>query len=141
MIEQLGQINVAQERALGMSLFAEAQRFAAQALLRFDAIENRLNVIRSTEVENNGHQLSVADAFLAPWRIVETDGQPHDLAVADMLARAQMLLDHFEDRLGTKLADAFAADAREVSGNAIRNGIFQAFFALTEPNESSSLRW
>src|SRR2546428_757977 len=60
---------------------------------------------------------------------VKSTGQPDDLAMSEMLARAQMLSDDFENRFGAKLANALAADAREVSGNAIRNGVFQAFFA------------
>src|SRR5437660_8197730 len=126
----------------------------------------QLNIISGAEIENDWYQLSIADALLAGWRVVETDRQPNYLAVLHVLARTQMLVDHLEDRLGAELPNTLATDARKVLGDAVRKRVFQAFFAhwaialadvvwfrihrrpsrapfffaLTEPNESSSLR-
>ena len=94
-IEQLSEIDVTQERALRMSLLAEANRSAPQTLLWFDAIDNRLNVSRGAQVENDRHQLSVPDALLTRGWIIEADGQPDCLAMMNVLAWAQMLIDNF----------------------------------------------
>src|SRR5437867_3227422 len=72
-IEQFGEIDVAQEGTLGMSLLAEANRFAAQTLLWFHSIKDGFEVLSGAEVENHRHQLRVAEALLKRWWIIKTD--------------------------------------------------------------------
>jgi len=127
-IEQFGEIDVAQEGTLRMSLLTEANRFAAQTLLWFHSIKDGFEVLSGAEVENHRHQLRVAEALLKRWWIIKTDGQPNNLTVLDHVAWAQVLVDNFQDHVGAELPDTLAAEAREVLGNAVRKRVFQAFF-------------
>src|SRR3989441_3111387 len=126
-IQQGSQIGVTQEGSLGMRLFAEANRFAPQARLRFHPIDDRLNISAGAQIQHHGHQVSVAGALVAGRRVIEANRQPDGLAVTNRVARAQMLLDHFENHVGTELADALAAEAGEILADAVRPGIFQGF--------------
>ena len=81
-IEQGGEIGITQERALGMSLGAETNGFSPQAHLWFHAIDNRLNVIAGAQVQDHGHHISIARAFVAGRRVMETNSQPDDLTVS-----------------------------------------------------------
>src|SRR3989442_8286953 len=83
-IQQGSQIGVTQEGSLGMRLFAEANRFAPQARLRFHPIDDRLNISAGAQIQDHGYQVSVAGALVAGPRGILNKPQPHSLGLANI---------------------------------------------------------
>jgi len=126
-IEELGEVAVGKESSLLVSLVAEPDSLVQQALGGGDALDAVLHVIVRAEIEEHGNEVGVDDALLMSWRVIDADGHPEDLAVGDVVLRAQMLKESFENHVCAELTDAWPADAGELFGDAMREGVFECF--------------
>jgi len=125
--EQLRQVTVGKEASLGMCLQAQAERLMEQTLWGGNAVDTALHIVDGAEIEENGNQVCVGNPLAMPRRGIATDGHPQDGAMRDMLSGTQVLLHDFQDHLGAEAAEA-GADAWELDGDPVGQGIFQVFF-------------
>ena len=126
-VEKFGEVAVGEQRSLLVGLFAEPAGAVQEAFLGRPSVEALLDVIGGAEIENDGDEIDVGDALPMARRIIEADGHPEDLAVGDVLEGTEVLGQDFEEHIGAELADAGTADAGELGGNAVRDGVFEGF--------------
>jgi len=126
-VEEFRKIAVGEESPLRVSLLAQSHCAVQESLGGWKSVDAFLDVAGSAEVEQNGNEIGVEDALSMTGGILEADGHPEDLSMNDVIQRAQMLREDFQKHLGAELADAWAADAGELLGDAMSDGVLQGF--------------
>src|ERR1700740_2233321 len=99
--EQLCEIAVGEQSALLVGLFTEAERFPQHPLASWKAIDAQLRVLGGRDIEEDGDQLGIGNAFLTSGRVVDADGHPEHLTMHDMVLGAHVLDDNLKNHIGT----------------------------------------
>jgi hypothetical protein len=128
-IEQLGEVAIGEQATLLVSLLAQSEGLLQQPLGSGEAIDALVGVLRGGEVQEHGNQIGIGDALaLAGW-VTDADGHPQGLSVGQVVLGAHVLEDDLEDQISTQLTDARSADARELLGDPVGEGIPQGLLA------------
>jgi hypothetical protein len=90
-IEQLGEVTVGEQSALLVSLLAQTEGLAQQALGSGQAIDAQFNVLRGGEIKEYGDKIGIRDALVMAGRVIDADGHPECLSVCDVVLMAHVL--------------------------------------------------
>ncbi len=128
-VEQLGEVTVGEQSPLFVGLLAQAEGLVQHPLGRREAVDAPLYILSGGEVEEDGDQLGIDEALSLPRWVVDADGHPEDLPVPDVVVGPHVFDDDFQDHISTQLTDARSADAPEVLGDPMGQGIPQRLAA------------
>ena len=79
-----------------MGLLAQAERPGQQPLRGGEAIDALLDILGGAEVQEHGDQLGIDDPLLVAGRVIDADGHPEGLSVADVVPGPHVLEDDFQ---------------------------------------------
>lgn len=127
--EQLGEVAVREQSTLLVGLLAEADHLAQQPLGSGETIDAQLRILRGRDLEEDGDQIDVRDAFATTGRVVEADGHPKRLAVNEVVFGAHVLEDNFKYHICAQLTYAISSNTRELLDNPVGECVPQGLLA------------
>jgi hypothetical protein len=113
--QQESQISVTEESALIVSLAAESGDACASDVGPTLAIDQGVDVLGRDEVEYDGDQACVFDAFFSPGWIVGGHGEPDNLSGSNAIAGSVETVEESFDLLSEQFGDGGTEDAGELA--------------------------
>ncbi len=133
-VQQQAQVDVGEDCSLSVCFTTQAQgSFESQVgPVRSGSSFTQavLDVVEGAEGEDNRNLAGLLCALSATGTVVEIDGLPDDLSVAQSCARRDVGFDEFHDHAGAKFENARAAESWEIRSQALNQGAFQSAGAL-----------
>jgi hypothetical protein len=112
-----------------MRLFTKAQSFGQQPRLRNFPLDDVVNVLASTQIEDHWYEIGMGDAFSTARWIITTNGHPDNLAVSNSGDGTDVTFDHFKNHFGAEIEDAIATESRKLPAQSLSKGVSQGFLA------------
>jgi hypothetical protein len=79
-VQKQSYLGFSENSSLGVGLPEQTRDFGSARFEAIDAIASIVDVLPGHQVEQNGHEPGVLDAFASSWAFISGDGQPEDLA-------------------------------------------------------------